>query len=135
MKGYLYGFGSVLMASIAQLLLKWGMVRIPEIERPDIYFSLFIDHFNASIAIILGLLAYMISMLSWFFTLRYLPLHKAYPLVSISYALVYLSAVFLPCFNEKATMMKTLGVGFILLGLWITASPGRHKKINHGVFH
>lgn len=54
-----------------------------------------------------------------FFALRYLPLNRAYPLLSLSYALVYLGAVLLPWFNEPATLLKTLGAGFILLGIWL----------------
>ncbi|ATW30310.1 4-amino-4-deoxy-L-arabinose-phospho-UDP flippase [Candidatus Williamhamiltonella defendens] len=131
MKGYLYGLSSVLLASFAQLLLKWGMIDLPKTETIEINLSFVIAHMHSLMAIILGLLAYMISMLSWFFTLRYLPLHQAYPLISMSYALVYLAAVSLPCFNETATILKTLGVSLVLLGIWIVVFPAKHKKITH----
>ncbi|WP_158367168.1 4-amino-4-deoxy-L-arabinose-phosphoundecaprenol flippase subunit ArnF [Candidatus Williamhamiltonella defendens] len=128
MKSYLYGLISVLLASFAQLLLKWGMMDLPKTEMIEINLSFVINHTHALMAIVLGLLVYVTAMLFWFFTLRYLPIHQAYPFISMSYALVYLAAVSLSCFNETATILKTLGVGLILLGIWIVVFPIRHKK-------
>ncbi len=49
--------------------------------------------------------------------LRDLPLGRAYSLLSISYALVYLLAASLPLFNEPFTLSKTLGVALVILGV------------------
>lgn len=62
------------------------------------------------------------------FALRHLPLNRAYPLLSVSYALVYLAAVILPWFNESATLLKTLGTLFILFGVGLINSKSETKS-------
>ncbi|MCB5301008.1 4-amino-4-deoxy-L-arabinose-phosphoundecaprenol flippase subunit ArnF [Yersinia bercovieri] len=119
MKGYLWGIGSVMLVTVAQLMLKWGMMHTPLISWADINFEFLANHLSQLIAVICGLTGYALSMLCWFFALRYLPLNRAYPLLSLSYALVYLAAVLLPWFNEPATLLKTMGAVFILLGIWL----------------
>ncbi len=58
----------------------------------------------------LAIFAYALSMLCWLGALKHLPLGRAYSLLSISYALVYLLAASLPVFNEHFSLSKTLGV-------------------------
>ncbi|PEH52450.1 4-amino-4-deoxy-L-arabinose-phosphoundecaprenol flippase subunit ArnF [Yersinia kristensenii] len=119
MKGYGWGIGSVLLVTAAQLILKWGMMNTPLMSLADINGQFLFNHLTQLIAVICGLAGYALSMLCWFFALRYLPLNRAYPLLSLSYALVYLGAVSLPWFSESATLLKTLGAGLILLGIWL----------------
>ncbi|EEQ11590.1 4-amino-4-deoxy-L-arabinose-phosphoundecaprenol flippase subunit ArnF [Yersinia mollaretii] len=122
MKGYLWGVGSVVLVTIAQLMLKWGMMHTPLMSLADINGVFLAQHLTQLMAVICGLAGYALSMLCWFFALRYLPLNRAYPLLSLSYALVYLAAVLLPWFNESATLLKTVGAGFILLGIWLIST-------------
>ena len=122
MKGYLWGATSVLLVTLAQLLMKWGMGQIPLLSFVDVGWPLLHQHGLALLAVAIGILGYAISMLCWFFALHYLPLNRAYPLLSVSYALVYLAAVILPWFNESATLLKTLGTLFILFGVWLINS-------------
>ncbi len=119
MKGYLWGGPSVVLVTVAQLVLKWGMMNIPLLSLADINVQFLTMYFVQLASVMCGLMGYALSMLCWFFALRYLPLNRAYPLLSLSYALVYLGAVLLPWFNEPATLLKTLGAGFILLGIWL----------------
>ncbi|CNC47788.1 4-amino-4-deoxy-L-arabinose-phospho-UDP flippase [Yersinia pseudotuberculosis] len=119
MKGYLWGGASVVLVTVAQLVLKWGMMNIPLLSLADINVQFLTMYFVQLASVMCGLMGYALSMLCWFFALRYLPLNRAYPLLSLSYALVYLAAVLLPWFNEPATLLKTLGAGFILLGIWL----------------
>ena len=119
MKGYWWGIGSVVLVTVAQLILKWGMMNTPLMSLADINGQFLINHLPQFIAVICGLAGYALSMLCWFFALRYLPLNRAYPLLSLSYALVYLGAVSLPWFSESATLLKTCGALFILLGIWL----------------
>jgi undecaprenyl phosphate-alpha-L-ara4N flippase subunit ArnF len=56
-------------------------------------------------------------MLSWLLALRDLPLGRAYSLLSISYALVYLLAASLPLFHEDFSLSKSLGVALVILGV------------------
>lgn len=110
---------SVVLVTVAQLVLKWGMMNIPLLSLADINVQFLTMYFVQLASVMCGLMGYALSMLCWFFALRYLPLNRAYPLLSLSYALVYLGAVLLPWFNEPATLLKTLGAGFILLGIWL----------------
>lgn len=121
-KGYLWGIASVLLVTVAQLLMKWGMGQIPLLGYADISVLTIWLYQWQLLAVAGGVLGYALSMLCWFFTLRYLPLNLAYPLLSLSYALVYVCAVLLPGFHESATLLKTLGMLLILLGVGLISS-------------
>ncbi|MGA5653880.1 4-amino-4-deoxy-L-arabinose-phosphoundecaprenol flippase subunit ArnF [Rahnella contaminans] len=122
MKGYLWGGASVLLVTAAQLLMKWGMVQIPWVSLAELNITFIISHLKPLIAVFLGLCGYAFSMGCWFFALRYLPLNRAYTLLSLSYALVYIAAVTLPWFNESISLTKTLGGLLILSGVWLIHS-------------
>lgn len=130
MKGYLWGAVSVLLVTLAQLLMKWGMTQIPLLSTVDILWSGLSGHRLPLLAVACGICGYALSMLCWFFALRYLPLNRAYPLLSVSYALVYLAAVMLPWFNEPLTWLKTLGTLFILFGVWLINHNGGARVRN-----
>lgn len=124
-KGYLWVIGSALLVTVAQLSLKAGVVELPSFTLG--WHWLQIDWLSDNIislsVIFLGLVCYALSMLCWLFALNYIALNKAYPLISLSYVFVYLSAVFLPWFDEPATGLKAAGIGFILLGVWLISRP------------
>ncbi|WP_049209406.1 4-amino-4-deoxy-L-arabinose-phosphoundecaprenol flippase subunit ArnF [Serratia marcescens] len=128
MKGYAWGAASVLLVTLAQLLMKWGMVQIPLMSFADVSLALIGNYWLPLLAVGGGIFGYALSMLCWFFALRYLPLNRAYPLLSVSYALVYLAAVILPWFNESATLLKTLGTLFILFGVGLINSKSETKS-------
>ncbi|HEF4760820.1 TPA: 4-amino-4-deoxy-L-arabinose-phosphoundecaprenol flippase subunit ArnF [Pseudomonas putida] len=112
-RGMTFALGSVLLVSTAQLGMRWSMNRLPQ---PDQWLSAHIDLF--AIAVVLtAILAYALSMLCWLVALRHLPLGRAYSLLSISYALVYLAAASLPLFNEAFSLSKSLGVALVILGV------------------
>jgi undecaprenyl phosphate-alpha-L-ara4N flippase subunit ArnF len=127
MRGYAWGAASVLLVTLAQLLMKWGMAQIPLMSFADVTLNLFIQYWLPLVAVSCGIFGYALSMLCWFFALHHLPLNRAYPLLSVSYALVYLAAVILPWFNESATLLKTLGTLFILFGVWLINSQAKVK--------
>ncbi|CAI0737932.1 4-amino-4-deoxy-L-arabinose-phosphoundecaprenol flippase subunit ArnF [Serratia quinivorans] len=127
MRGYAWGAASVLLVTLAQLLMKWGMAQIPLMSFADVTLNLFMQYWLPLVVVIGGIFGYALSMLCWFFALHHLPLNRAYPLLSVSYALVYLAAVILPWFNESATMLKTLGTLFILFGVWLINSQTKVK--------
>jgi undecaprenyl phosphate-alpha-L-ara4N flippase subunit ArnF len=127
MRGYAWGAASVLLVTLAQLLMKWGMAQIPLMSFADVTLNLFIQYWLPLVAVSCGIFGYALSMLCWFFALHHLPLNRAYPLLSVSYALVYLAAVILPWFNESATLLKTLGTLFILFGVWLINSQTKIK--------
>ncbi|WP_019409662.1 4-amino-4-deoxy-L-arabinose-phosphoundecaprenol flippase subunit ArnF [Pseudomonas psychrophila] len=116
-RGFTFACGSVLLVSGAQLGMRWSMTRLPEpaqwlnaISQGDVSLS-------ALGVVFAAILAYALSMLCWLLALRDLPLGRAYSLLSISYALVYLLAASLPVFQESFTLSKTLGVTLVILGV------------------
>ncbi|CAI0692452.1 4-amino-4-deoxy-L-arabinose-phosphoundecaprenol flippase subunit ArnF [Serratia quinivorans] len=127
MRGYAWGAASVLLVTLAQLLMKWGMAQIPLMSFADVTLNLFIQYWLPLLTVSGGIFGYALSMLCWFFALHHLPLNRAYPLLSVSYALVYLAAVVLPWFNESATLLKTLGTLFILFGVWLINRQAKVK--------
>lgn len=127
MRGYAWGAASVLLVTLAQLLMKWGMAQIPLMSFADVTLNLFMQYWLPLVVVSGGIFGYALSMLCWFFALHHLPLNRAYPLLSVSYALVYLAAVILPWFNESATLLKTLGTLFILFGVWLINSQAKVK--------
>ncbi|WP_213990724.1 4-amino-4-deoxy-L-arabinose-phosphoundecaprenol flippase subunit ArnF [Sodalis sp. dw_96] len=128
MKGLAWAAASVLLVTAAQLLMKWGMAQIPLLPLNLITPGLVAQYGTPLLAVAGGILGYALSMLCWFYALLYLPLSAAYPLISISYALVYFAAVLLPWFNESATLLKTLGVACILFGVWLINSNGKRSS-------
>lgn len=119
--GYVWALGSIALASTAQVLMKSGMLALPSISLahwPSL--STLLAGWPA-VAVLFGMLCYGLSMVCWFMVLRYLPLSRAYPLISLSYAVVYLAAVFLPWLNEPMSLRKNLGVLIILLGVWLVS--------------
>ena len=98
------------------------MVHIPLLSLAAIATQFIINHLYALIAVVLGLGGYVLSMGCWFFALRYLPLNRAYTLLSLSYALVYVAAVTLPWFNESISLSKTIGGLLILAGVGLIHS-------------
>ena len=121
-KGFALALGSVGLVSAAQLGMRWSMTRLP---LPSDWLAAFnsgaID-LGALGVVSLAIIAYALSMLCWLGALKDLPLGRAYSLLSISYALVYLLAASLPLFNEHFSLAKTLGVALVILGVLVINS-------------
>ncbi|BBG58648.1 Undecaprenyl phosphate-aminoarabinose flippase subunit ArnF [Providencia rustigianii] len=124
-KGYLWVLGSALLVTVAQLSLKMGVVELPSFSLGWHWLQLewLTDNVLSLGIIFIGLVCYALSMLCWLFALKYIPLNKAYPLISLSYVFVYVLAVLLPWFNEPATWIKAAGIAFILFGVWMISRP------------
>ncbi|MGV8859855.1 MAG: 4-amino-4-deoxy-L-arabinose-phosphoundecaprenol flippase subunit ArnF [Pseudomonas sp.] len=125
-RGLALAVGSVLLVSSAQLGMRWSMTRLPS---PAQWIDAVSDGTLAPAAVAVvgaSILAYALSMLCWLGALRDLPLSRAYSLLSISYALVYVLAASLPFFNEHFSALKTLGVALIILGV-ITINSQRNS--------
>ena len=121
-RGITFALGSVFLVSAAQLGMRWSMTRLPA---PDQWLSALsagsVD--LAALGVVIAAIgAYALSMLCWLLALRDLPLGRAYSLLSISYALVYLLAASLPLFNEPFSLSRTLGVALVILGVVIINS-------------
>lgn len=130
-RGWVFAMGSVVSVSGAQLGMRWSMTRLPEpaqwlaaINQGDVSLT-------ALGVVLAAIMAYAFSMLCWLLALRDVPLGRAYSLLSISYALVYLLAASLPMFNESFTLSKTLGVTLVILGV-LTINSRRTPSSRNG---
>lgn len=124
--GYLWALCSVLLVSGAQLAMKWAMMQIPRVSF-DLGFisTVLVNHLAGLLVLFAGLCAYALSMACWYLALRKIPLSKAYPLLSLSYVLVWAAAITLPWLNEPFSQLKLLGVGVIFVGLLLIFMPAR----------
>jgi len=109
---------SVVLVSIAQLSMRWGMTHLPAaselLAAPAAQEG---AHVTAVAAVLAGLACYGVSMLTWIGALRRLPLSVAYPLLSLSYVLVYAAAGLIPAFAERMSATRTFGVLLIVCGV------------------
>lgn len=122
-RGITFALGSVLLVSAAQLAMRWSMTRLPA---PEHWLHIDSLDWRALFVVIAAIFAYALSMLCWLAALRDVPLGRAYALLSISYALVYLLAASLPLFNESFSFSKSLGVALVMLGvITINTRPAR----------
>ena len=121
-RGLAYAAGSVALVSGAQLGMRWSMTRLPQPAQWLEAFSQGSVSLPALAMVVAAIVAYALSMLCWLLALRDLPLGRAYSLLSVSYALVYLLAASLPIFHESFTLSKTLGVTLVILGVRVINS-------------
>lgn len=124
-KGYLYVLGSILLVTLAQLGMKWGVIQLP-VWQADL--AVMLAHPLPLLVILAGVGCYALSLLCWLAALHSTPLNIAYPLLSTSYALVYLLAVSI--FAEPLEPGKAVGVIFILLGAVMVGIKPTSKKHN-----
>ena len=125
MKGYFFAAASVALVSVAQLLLRWAMMHLPAVDGAGL--NVLLAAPLPSAALTGGLIAYGLSMVCWLCALHYLPLSRAYPLLSLSYVLVWAGALLLPSFHEVFRWSSAAGIGLILLGLLCVNAPSRKK--------
>jgi undecaprenyl phosphate-alpha-L-ara4N flippase subunit ArnF len=123
-RGILLALGSVALVSSAQLGMRWSVTRLPT-QWP---FELAQLDLSALLVLAAAVLAYALSMLCWLLALKHLPLSRAYSLLSLSYALVYLGAAWLPGFGEALSLPRTLGVALVIAGVITINAPRRHDR-------
>lgn len=109
----------VLLNAAAQLLLKAGTNRLGVItltadDWPATLWQMATEsHFVAGIA------CYGISVLVWILGLSRVPVSIAYPLLSLGYVVNAIAAYYL--FGEAVTAQRWLGIGFIIVGVYLVA--------------
>jgi multidrug transporter EmrE-like cation transporter len=109
----------VLLNAAAQLFLKAGVTRIGE-------FAFSVENIvpiGTRIAfspwIVAGLGCYVVSVGVWILGLSRVPVSVAYPMLSIGYVVNALAAWWL--FGESLTAQKLVGIGFIIVGVYLVA--------------
>ena len=109
----------VLLNAAAQLLLKAGTNSIGQFEF-SVANALPVGLRVAGQPYILaGLLCYVFSVAVWIMALSRVQVSVAYPMLSIGYVVNAVAAYFL--FGEAVTLQRLLGIGVIVIGVYIVA--------------
>lgn len=128
---------SIVLSAAGQLGMKAGMQALHALgATPDLALFGTPDRALASLAPLrpalgwtfAGLGAYGLSLLAWLAVLARYPLSYAYPLLGISYVLVYLGATHWSRLMEPMTPMRTAGTLLILVGVALVSFRGRDER-------
>ncbi|WP_417562206.1 EamA family transporter [Microbacterium sp.] len=112
----------VLLNAGAQLLIKAGTTALGgELLSPDGVFQTIVRVVFQPY-ILGGLFTYVISVALWIVVLSKTPVSVAYPMLSIGYIVNAFLAYFL--FGESLTVGKLVGIGVIVIGVFILARSG-----------
>jgi len=135
---YLCMAGSILLSSVAQLSMKVSMLLVSQqtVQNETLLSQLM--HSNILLWLFAGLACYAISMLFWLFAIARLDLSLAYPMLSLSYVIVYLVAVSWPLLNEELSWTRSLGILIVTIGVVLISrtdtseeiTENSHKQIN-----
>jgi multidrug transporter EmrE-like cation transporter len=68
---------------------------------------------------VVGVACYMVSLVVWIMGLSRVPVSVAYPMLSLGYVINAVAAHYV--FGESVSVTRWLGIGFIILGVWLVA--------------
>lgn len=105
----------VMLNAAAQLLLKQGMLQIGHFSFQwanawPVFTQVAVNPF-----VFLGLSSYVVSVVVWLLVLSRVEVSFAYPMLSVGYIVSMAAAYYL--FGEQVTMVRSLGVFVIILGV------------------
>lgn len=103
----------IILGSLGQISLKYGLFQIGLISPRDMFFSKFFNIIFQPF-IFLGILLYAFSMFLWLVALSKLELSFAYPLLSIGYIIVAILSFII--FKENITLIRWTGIILIVIG-------------------
>ena len=109
----------VLLNAAAQLLLKAGTNRVGEFSFALENLVPIGSRLAFSPFILGGLACYVVSVVVWILALSRVPVSVAYPMLSVGYVVNAVAAWML--FGESLSMQKLLGIGFIVIGVFLVA--------------
>lgn len=109
----------VLLNAAAQLLLKAGTNRVGEFSFALENLVPIGSRLAFSPFILGGLACYVVSLVVWILALSRVPVSVAYPMLSVGYVVNAVAAWML--FGESLSMQKLLGIGFIVIGVFLVA--------------
>lgn len=114
---YLYVACTVLLTVYGQLVIKWQVLAAGAFPEAPGEKMLFLARLLVNPWIVSALAAALLAAISWMAALTKLDLSHAYPLMSLSFALVALASALV--FHEPLTGPKIAGVVLICLGVAI----------------
>src|SRR5262245_35863990 len=109
----------VLLNAAAQLLLKagtnvMGVITLTLDNWPDTLMRMATQGY-----FITGVILYGVSLIVWILGLSRVPVSIAYPMLSLGYVINAIAAHYL--FGEAVTVTRWLGIGFVIVGVWLVA--------------
>ena len=112
---------TIILSACAQLFMKVSMIHLQQLldgtgDKQSLL-SVMLDNRVVIAWLFAGLLCYALSMLSWIFALIKYELSFAYPFLGVTYVLVYLGAVYWEQIGEQLTLLRTVGIVLILIGV------------------
>jgi multidrug transporter EmrE-like cation transporter len=113
---FLILFG-VLLNAVAQLLLKAGMNQIGHFEFSMANMVPIGLKVAATPPIVVGIFAYVISVVVWLLVLSRVQVSYAYPMLSIGYVVNALAAYYF--FGEDLSFMRITGILVIIAGVYL----------------
>jgi multidrug transporter EmrE-like cation transporter len=109
----------VLLNAVAQLLLKAGTNVLGVITLDAGNWTQTLWRMATQGHFVLGAGCYVLSLFVWILGLSRVPVSIAYPLLSVGYIVNAVAAHYL--FGETVTLARWLGIGFIVVGVWLVA--------------
>jgi multidrug transporter EmrE-like cation transporter len=111
----------VLLNAAAQLLLKAGtnMLGVITLTRDNWWATIW--RMAGTGPFVMGVSIYVVSLFIWILGLSRVPVSMAYPLLSLGYVVNAIAAYYL--FGEAVTVTRWVGIGFIIVGVWLIARP------------
>lgn len=117
---------SILLTTAAQLLFRAGMKdsqAITFLSNNDIQALLEWAMTAQALMVVVGIAFYVLSLMVWLIALSRFEVSFAYPLLSITYILVYVAAIYWPLLGEEPSIQKLIGISIIVSGVaLVTAS-------------
>jgi drug/metabolite transporter (DMT)-like permease len=119
LSAFAFLLSGVLLNAAAQLLLKAGTNTLGVITLTRDNWTEMLVRMATQGHFIAGAALYAISLVVWIFGLSRVPVSIAYPMLSLGYIVNAVAAHYL--FGEAVSMTRWLGIGFIVLGVWLVA--------------
>jgi multidrug transporter EmrE-like cation transporter len=113
----IYVLLTVVLTVYGQLALKWHLDRSGPMPSESFAACLFLLRQLAFPLVVSSFGSAFLASLTWMAALTRLELNVAYPFMSLAFPLVALLSV--PLFGEDFTILKAIGTGFILVGLFL----------------
>jgi multidrug transporter EmrE-like cation transporter len=109
----------VLLNAGAQLLLKAGTNSLGILTLTRDGWADTLARMATQPHIVGGVAIYVASLVVWILGLSRVPVSIAYPMLSLGYVVNAIAAHYV--FGESVTVVRWLGIGFIVLGVWLVA--------------
>jgi len=120
---------SIALSALGQLAMKNGMRHLHLAGAGEIVWPITSPPVRAAVFwTAVGLVAYGSSLLTWLVVLVRYRLSYAYPLLALSYVLVYVGATQWPQLLEPATPQRTVGTLLILAGVALVSATGERAE-------